>query len=415
MKSIGEELEDAVLAVTADWAKQRKREERDRSAVLRRRDALIRWHRVTFVDAANECMERAYLKVSDGGERGRLPAKARQIMYAARPYMLAATGKEVLRDQYFCQTLLPDYLAKHLQRCAGWDIVWDARGSLSEPHTGIEVPLGTIEVRQYLAAKPGNAQPEFSVDLDRAFPTHGPEHRYDTVLFIEKEGFEPLLKAAAIADRFDVATMSTKGMSVTAARFLVEELSKRGVGRILVLHDFDVSGFSIFGTFGSDTRRYQFQTKIPLIDIGLRLHDVEALGLESEPVVIEGDWEKRAATLRRHGATADEIDFLAERRVELNAMTSRQLVDFIEAKFAEHGVEKLIPDDAAIAQHARRVIEQQLAEKAIAEIADKIAAEAKAAELPTDLRQRVEAYLAKHPRLSWDAAVAQIIAEEGGQ
>ena len=363
---------------------------------------------MTFVDAAEECIERAYLKVSDGGE---LPANARQIMYAARPDILAATGKDALADQYFTQTLLPNYVTAHPQRCATWDVVWDARGSLSEPHTGIEVQLGTLEVRRYLAVKPATSQHEFRVAFDRTFPTHGPEHRYDTVLFVEKEGFDPLLRASAIANRFDVAPMSTKGMSVTAARFLVEELSKRGIKRILVLHDFDVSGFSIFGTFGSDTRRYQFHTKIPLIDIGLRLRDVEKMDLQSEPAAIKGDWQKRASTLRRHGATEDEIDFLESHRVELNAMTSRQLIDFIEAKFAEHGVKKLIPDDATIEKHARCVIEQQLAEKAIAEIADKIANEAKTAELPTDLRQRIEVCLTKHPQLSWDAAVAQIIGE----
>jgi hypothetical protein len=42
-------------------------------------------------------------------------------------------------------------------------------------------------------------------------------------------------------------------------------------------------------------------------------------------------------------------------------MTSPQLISFIEEKLAEHGVEKLVPDDAVIANHARRLIEQQLA------------------------------------------------------
>ena len=41
------------------------------------------------------------------------------------------------------------------------------------------------------------------------------------MLFIEKEGFDPILESAGIAKKFDIAIMSTKGMSVTAARLLL--------------------------------------------------------------------------------------------------------------------------------------------------------------------------------------------------
>ena len=41
---------------------------------------------------------------------GRLPANARQIMYAARPKIQRMTDKQ-LNDQYFTQVLLPDYIA----------------------------------------------------------------------------------------------------------------------------------------------------------------------------------------------------------------------------------------------------------------------------------------------------------------
>ena len=74
-------------------------------------------------------MEKAYLKASDGGK---LPAKARQIMYAARPKILAMTGKDEFNDHYFTQNLLVDYVNEHLERCANWDLVWDARGNFSE-------------------------------------------------------------------------------------------------------------------------------------------------------------------------------------------------------------------------------------------------------------------------------------------
>ena len=77
-------------------------------------------------------------------------------------------------------------------------------------------------------------------DFSDRFPTSGPENRFDTILFVEKEGFEPLFRAAAIAQRFESGIMSTKGMSVTAARLLIDRLASQ-VQRILVLRDFDVT------------------------------------------------------------------------------------------------------------------------------------------------------------------------------
>ena len=111
----------------------------------------------------------------------------------------------------------------------------------------------------------------------------------------------------------------------------------------------------------------KFNNKVPMFDIGLRIADVDAMGLQSEPVTIK-DWDARAATLKRHGAAGDEIEFLEKNRVELNAMTSPQFIDFIEIKLAEHGVEKVIPERKVIEQHARRLIEQRLARDALADI-----------------------------------------------
>lgn len=133
------------------------------------------------------------------------------------------------------------------------------------------------------------------------------------------------------------------------------------------------------------------------------------MDLESEPVAVSGDWAKRAATLRRHGATENETSFLRHRRVELNAMTSPQLVAFVEAKLSRHGVSKFIPERDVVERHARRTIEGKLLEEAVAKISGGIAAQAKGIMLPTDINQQIEAVFAKHPSVSWDEAVARII------
>jgi hypothetical protein len=97
-----------------------------------------------------------------------------------------------------------------------------------------------------------------------------------------------------------------------------------------VLRDFDKAGFSLVAGFKQGNRRYTFENRIEVIDLGLRLDDIE--GLSDEDAFDRGSEEKRRANLRKNGARRDEVEFLLHRRVELNAMTSDQLVAFVERK-----------------------------------------------------------------------------------
>ena len=272
----------AVEGVTKKWAKQRKREERERSAYINRRRAMTRqsYAHVSIKEAAWDCMEEAYFKASANGT---LPAHARQVMYAARPYIIENAYREIGKDfdQYFTQTLLPDYIE---EQGVDWNVVYDARGNFSEPHTDARFALGTLQARGYLAEIKRHEIPGLSFSVwEKHYPTIGPRNRYSAILFTEKEGFNPLFKATNLAERYDLAIMSTKGMSVTAARELLDGVCKEQSIPLLVLHDFDKAGFSILGTLHQDTRRYKFNTSFKVIDLGLRLGDVE--GLISEEVL----------------------------------------------------------------------------------------------------------------------------------
>ena len=75
-----------------------------------------------------------------------------------------------------------------------------------------------------------------------------------------------MLETAQIAERLDVAIMSTKGMSTTAAREMLDRAAP-DIQQVLVLHDFDVSGFSIFGTLASDDGRYRFKHTVPILSL----------------------------------------------------------------------------------------------------------------------------------------------------
>src|SRR3954453_12545498 len=137
-----------VHKVTKKWADQNRREIREAHARAGRRGVFAPSRKITVLAAAREIMREAYLKASGGGA---LPVKPRQIMYAARGHIQERTGKK-LDDRYFCQTILPDYCALNSDSTEGWDVVWDGRGNLVEPHTNRQVALGTLEVREYLAS-----------------------------------------------------------------------------------------------------------------------------------------------------------------------------------------------------------------------------------------------------------------------
>ena len=214
------------------------------------------------------------------------------------------------------------------------------------------------------------------------------------------------MEAVQIAERYDLAFMSTKGLSVTAARELAEKVCSTYGIPLFVLRDFDKAGFSGSGTFQRSNRRYTYRKEFEVIDLGLRLDDVRELDIEhlSEDVYDRGSDEARAANLRLNGATEEEVEFLLHRRVELNALTSGQLVAFIERKLQEHGVMKIVPGKAELAEAFRLFKDGERIQKLVE------AEQAKPSKtaVPADLEKHVRAYLKKHPAQPWDAAVRHL-------
>ena len=275
--SVARTIADMLAKSTDRWAKQRKAEIRDANARFRRADRMSRRARpLNQTEAADRVMRDAYMTASANGT---LPANPRQIYYAARPEMLRLTEKTSIDRKYFTQTLLTEYMRRRPDATADWNIAWDDRGHFSEPHTDHEIGLGTLAVRSYIKGHRDLLIRNAAISV-ADIKTKGPDGRYGAVLFLEKEGFTQILEAARIAERFDLAIMSTKGMSVTAARTLVEDLCGRRKLKLLVLHDFDVAGFSIKQTLVTSNRRHSFRHAINFIDLGLRLADVEEMGLE---------------------------------------------------------------------------------------------------------------------------------------
>jgi DNA topoisomerase VI subunit B len=430
-EAIRESMEKCGTSVLREWKKAKVRadqEGRVRQQELQELRRALRKRVLTVKEAAYRAMEQAYMETSNGGE---YPANARQIMYKARPLVLELTGGKCWKQSStFTQHHLPNFMRENPGLTDKWDVVYDARGRLVEPHTAKRIDLGTIPVRQYIGhwkELTGDDKPRLRIDS--ACPTLGPQGRYAFALFIEKEGFAPLLDKAAFASRYDLAIMSTKGMSVTAARALVERLSEQGV-TVLVLRDFDKSGFSIVHTLRDDTRRYQFRSRPKVNDLGLRLEDVNGpMQLTSEPVEYRRGQKKISPVtdprvrLRECGATEEECEFLVRERtsygwlgerVELNAMSSAQFIQFLEGKLADVGVRKVIPDGPPLPNAYRRALEIALLNRSITELAESVHAQAQRFEVPPDLRARVADRLAEEPTLSWDQALAELAGEKLG-
>ena len=422
MSALGKLVEKALVGATREFTKaKRKAAARDRDRLT---EADYRWlvnqkkreEKELIKTAAYKVMQPAYEKASGNGT---LPANARQIMYAARPMVLELTNGKIWKNSaYFTQTLLPDYQEEYPEKTADWDIVYDARGHLTEPHMQKSLGLGTLEVRSYVESwEESIGEVEFAL-INKSEDTVGPANRYKFALFIEKEGFDHLLKRSQIPERYDLAIFSSKGMSVIAARALVDNFTRAGV-TVLILHDFDLPGLTIAHTLAHDSDRYTFSQEPDVIDLGLRLKDVKAMNLQSEPVEYKQEKDPRDKFIDQdYDVDMEELNFLVEerqywklwrgKRVELNAMTSPQLIGWLEKKLKAAGVTKFIPDRETLTRAWYNAIKrariQQACDEALEAMGDDI-------EPPVNLKSLIEKRLKRKPTEAWDHALAQIAKE----
>src|SRR6266481_2794012 len=196
--------------VTKEWTRQRRSEERNRRSRSSRE--YLYSDRVNFSDVAHEILPSGYAHASGNGL---YTVDKRQFYYAVRDDFLERTGREITAD-YFSQTLLVKYLNRHPDETADWKITASPRGTLSIPNTGydLRIPCGTVAIEEHLR----KAAETFDLfDINAKLPVEWPSlaegQRYQGVLYIEKEGFEPQLREAKIAQRFDIAIISCKGQS----------------------------------------------------------------------------------------------------------------------------------------------------------------------------------------------------------
>jgi hypothetical protein len=417
MSFTADDIVSLATKVTKEWTKQIKAEERGRRSRSDR--AYVYSDRVHFTEVMDQILPPAYKHASGNG---RYTVAKRQLYYACREEFRRKTGRP-LKYPYFSQTLLVQYVNRHPE-AQGWKLTADPRGTLIIPNAGhaVEIPVGTIQIDQHLR-KAGRRRGPFDdledCGIDIEWPSLAAGQRYRAVVYIEKEGFGPLLKEARIAERFDVALISCKGQSVVAARRYVDQVCAAGGGVPLgVIRDLDKHGFEICQRLTTvsdwaeenDRVKYRFKNEIDVTDLGLRLADARKYGLIDRAE----RWRFRGSIAPDSTATPAEREFLASgRRIELNAFTSPEFIAWLEEVLTKWlGKERFIPKDDILADAHRRALAVARINKAIEEARDGAIEEAEGATLPATLRKKVKRRMKQRPEEAWDKALYEIIREE---
>ena len=411
MKSMKEDLIGGLKSVLAEWKKAKLKSERVPKHKLDRMRYYVREE--TMKDLVWEVMKEAYNKASSNG---RYYANARQIMYQARALVKNKNPDAWKQDSTF-QVYLKDYILEERPDWAS-NVVWSAKGNFIEPHTRKTIALGGVEIREYEKKWKSGFEVLPKLKSEEKIKTKGPTNRFNAVLFMEKEGFTQILMEAGIFEKYDMAFMSTKGLPTDASCDLNKAFGNNV--KIFALCDFDLAGFKIVRTLRKGT---QLTTGSDIIDMGLRLKDVQYMGLESEPVTYNQRKDPKEY-LRECGATEKECKFLVEsgdsyfkrswngQRVELNMMTSEQLIEFIEKKLEEHGVEKVIPEEPVLKDAYKRAIYFQQMDNKCDAIRRKMMKEN--IKIPDDLEKEVKEYLGENETESWDNAIWKIVKKNKG-
>ena len=212
---------------------------------------------------------------------------SRQLFYALRPIVMEETGKELQIGNFL--GILDDYEKDHGEI---GPMYREPRGSITHPHRGETITLGTLMVEQY----------------------ERPAWNFNKVLYIEKEGAQEALKQNRWLERHDCAVMSSKGFSTRAARDLIDKLVAHGEPvEVFCAHDADASGTMIYQTLQEATRA-RGARKIVIINIGLEPWEAVEMGLEVETIEAKdrrkavadyvaaqgGDWEEWLQIHRRN-------------------------------------------------------------------------------------------------------------------
>ena len=258
-----------------------------------------------------------------------------------------------------------------------------------------------------------------------------PEFQFNKILYVEKQGIYPILEAAQLGQRYDMGIIAGQGYATEACRALFAKADKERDYFLFVLHDADPYGYEIARTLREETRRMPGY-KVDVIDTGLGLEEALTMGLLTEEYT-----RKKALPAGLKLTDLEHEYFEGQReynrswicqRVELNAMTASQLVEYIEGKLRQYGAtEKVLPSAEYIRQKIdnecgnalRQWIANELAslvdiDALVREVAPRLAGGLK----DTLSLEKVKDWLNEDRKRSWrdivESQVAEVVREARG-
>lgn len=311
----------------------------------------------------------------------------RQLFYAVRPHMLERLGKEP--DYNYFSSVITAIESEQGADLPG--IYRDSRGTIYHPHTGEEIPLGTLNVERYKR----------------------PEYNIRHVIFSEKAGILSILRESGWPERNDCALVSSQGFASRAARDVLDLLGDSDEPVFFYsLHDADNAGGLIHQSLVEETKARKGR-RVHIVNLGIEPWEALEMGLQHENFREDTGSSMRRLPIADYVAAKDNgrwAKWLQTNRVELNAMTSPQFIAWLDSKF-EGLQRKLVPNEQVIRKtfnlQSEEAIRQALTAKILKEagINDLVQAAMQKLQGSTkdlDLTQIVEDGLARNPQHRWD-------------
>jgi len=321
----------------------------------------VKERKLTIKDIVFCNMDEAVDKVSGGGQ---YRFSQRQLFYVMRPFVMDETGKDPGYDTF--TGYLTDY-ENEFGKIKG--LYRDDRGSIYHPHDidGL-LSLGDLTIEKYSR----------------------PPWTFNKILYIEKEGFFQILRDEQWPEKYDCALITSKGQSTRAAKDLIDLLAESNEEiNVFLIHDADAYGTVIYESFQEETRT-RGARKIKVINLGLEPWEALEMNLQIENLESQtkrksnDNFSKYLESQTKRKPTAKYIndhpseymgpegilidisetwaDWLQTNRVELNAMTTPQFLEWITGKMDAQGIGKVIPPAHILNQTLESEIKDRLAD-----------------------------------------------------
>jgi len=273
---------------------------------------------------------------------GKYRFSQRQLFYIIRPFLIDEIGREPEYDTF--TDILNGYeneygLIPGMYR--------DPRGMLYHPHTKETIPLGTIAVEQYSR----------------------PEWTFNKILYCEKEGFISILCEAGWPERNDCALVTSKGQASRAVKDLFDLLGETEEELLFFcIHDSDAAGTVIYDSLQNETKSRPGR-KVKIINLGLDPWEAEEMNLPVEKVDRKSRQPVGSYVKSIYSGYYEE--WLQSNRVELNAMTTPEFMNWLDDKISLYGNGKILPPpdvaEKELTGELERQVEDLLKEKILKE------------------------------------------------